>query len=132
VGIIAFVSNMVLNLVITVPWALSDLPAPHAGLAISTSLAAFINAGLLYRGLRREIYRPLPGWGRLWLQALAGNAAMVAVLWWGVPGFESWLAWGLWERAGRLVLWVGAGALAYALTLLLGGVRPRDFGRYNG
>ena len=57
VGIIALVANLVLNLALVVPLA-------HAGLALATSLAAFINAGLLYRGLRLGgHHRPRPGWG---------------------------------------------------------------------
>lgn len=131
IGIIAFVSNMLLNLLITVPWALAGLPAPHAGLAVCTSLAAFINAGLLYRGLRRGVYRPQPGWGRLWLQALAGNAAMAAVLGWGAPPLAEWLSWDLGTRAGQLLLWVAAGAGVYAGVMLVAGVRPRDLARYN-
>ncbi len=39
----------------------------HAGLALSISLAACLNAGLLYWQLRRKrIYLPQPGWARSW------------------------------------------------------------------
>jgi len=63
IGVISVVANIFLNLVITIPWAMSGLAAPHAGLALSTSLAAFVNAWLLYRGLRRsQVYQPAAGW----------------------------------------------------------------------
>ncbi|HET9679175.1 MAG TPA: murein biosynthesis integral membrane protein MurJ [Gammaproteobacteria bacterium] len=128
-GIIAVIANMVLNLCLVVPWVLLDYPAPHAGLAISTSLAAFINAGLLYRGLRRQVYTPSAGWGRLWLQVIAGNLVLAAVLWWRVPALSVWLDWSATERASQLALLIGMGLVAYVLALLLVGVRPHDLHR---
>lgn len=68
IGIIAMAANMVLNLVLVIPlhyyWQIG-----HVGLALATSLAAFINAGLLFRGLRRdEVIRFHAGWGELLLR----------------------------------------------------------------
>ena len=53
IGIIAMVANMIMNLIFVVPLHFY-LGLGHVGLALATSLAAFVNAGLLYRGLRRE------------------------------------------------------------------------------
>ena len=41
IGVVAMFANIILNLILIIPLA-------HAGLALATSLATFINAGLLY------------------------------------------------------------------------------------
>ena len=46
-GLISLGTNLILNL--TLIWFLQ-----HVGLALATSLSAFINAGLLFRGLVRQ------------------------------------------------------------------------------
>ena len=55
IGIRAMLANMGLNVLIVVPWAYSELPGPHAGLTLATALSAYLNAGLLLRGLRRDV-----------------------------------------------------------------------------
>ena len=119
VAVVAMVANMVLNLALVFPLA-------HAGLALATSLAAFLNGGLLYRHLRRDgVYRPGRGWGMLWTRVLVACAAMGAVLWVGVGGAEVWLARDAWQRGLHLGLWVAVGAAVYSLVLVLSGLRPR-------
>lgn len=127
IGIIAMVSNIVLNLAFVVPMVIWDLPGPHAGLALATSVAAFINGGGLMLTLHRQgVFHFEPGWGRFALRLLLANGAMIALLLWGVPGREWWLQSGVWTRIGQLGLWVGLAMAIYALALLLTGVRPRD------
>ncbi|MDZ4261403.1 MAG: murein biosynthesis integral membrane protein MurJ [Pseudomonadota bacterium] len=119
IGIIAMVANLLLNLLLVWPLA-------HAGLALATSLSAFINAALLYRILRREgVYTPEPGWPRLLWQIAVANGVMAALLWWGASDMATWFAWSGAERARQLLLWVGVGGLAYLFTLLLLGVKFR-------
>ncbi|MFC1748690.1 murein biosynthesis integral membrane protein MurJ [Pseudomonadota bacterium] len=119
VGIIAMVANMVLNVVLVFPLA-------HAGLALATSISAFINAGLLYRILRREgVYTPEAGWLKLLLQVMLANVAMGMLLWWGAGDLKTWFAWGGWERAWHLMMWVAAGGAVYFLALFLVGVNFR-------
>ncbi len=98
IGIIAMIANMVLNIAFVVPlhfyWQLG-----HVGLALATSLSAFLNAGLLYRGLRRqEVYTPLPEFMTTVLRLLAAAAAMAAVLVWFLPEHALWLEWLWWQR----------------------------------
>lgn len=118
IGVVAMVSNIVLNL--SLVWSLA-----HAGLALATSLAAFVNAGLLLRGLRRQsVYTPRAGWPLLFARVLFSGTVMTGVLWWGSGSLEQWLAWSALARAEHLALWVVVGAVLYFLTLLLTGVRP--------
>ena len=126
IGIIAMVSNIVLNAAIVLPMVRLGVPGPHAGLALATGLAAAINATLLYRGLRRAgVYRPRPGWGRLGLQLLIANAVLAGVVILLAGDLESWLA-ASWQARGlRLGYCIVAGAGAYALTLAATGLRPR-------
>ncbi len=119
IAVAAMLANMALSLALM--W-----PMGHAGLALATTLAALLNAGLLLRGLRREgVYRPEPGWGRLVAQGLAAGSVLGLFLAIGCPGMDLWLPLGSGERAMRLAAWVGAGALVYGLTLLVLGLRPR-------
>ena len=61
----------------------------HAGLSLSISLGAVINAAWLLLGLlRRKSYRPEPGWGLFLLQVVAGSALLAIYLLWAVNAFE--------------------------------------------
>jgi putative peptidoglycan lipid II flippase len=64
----------------------------HAGLALSIGLAACLNAGMLYRGLRRlDIYHPQPGWTGFVLKLLLALLVMAGVLWFGMGREAGWL-----------------------------------------
>lgn len=126
IGIIAMVANMVMNVIFVFPLA-------HAGLALATSLSAFLNAYLLYRGLRRdEVYKPEAGWLKLSMQVLLANSLMAALLWWGAGDLQQWFAWGGMERVLQLGLWVALGAVVYFASLLLCGVRPKALLKQKG
>ncbi len=120
IGVIAMVCNIVLNL--TLVWSLA-----HAGLALATSLAAFVNGGLLFRGLRRSgIYQPRSGWRPLLLRVGLAAVVMSLVLWYGTGEVQQWLEWGAWQRAANLLLWVVVGAGVYFGVLLVAGLRLRQ------
>jgi len=124
IAVIALVTNMVLNLVFVVPMVHFGVSGPHAGLALATSVAAWVNAGLLYHTLRQKgIYRPEQGWMRLGMQALLAGGVLAAVLLWAVPGIDDWLAWGAGQRILQLLGWVAAGVVAYFVALRLAGLR---------
>lgn len=119
IGIWAMVANMVLNLILI--W-----PLQHAGLALATSISAFMNAGLLFAGLYRlGVYKPQAGWGALGLRLLLANAAMVLILLWLGSAADSWLAWSVWQRAWQLSVLCVAGGTVYLVVLLAAGLRPR-------
>ncbi|MEJ2592230.1 MAG: murein biosynthesis integral membrane protein MurJ [Candidatus Thiodiazotropha sp.] len=121
IGIIAMVSNMVLNIILVFPLA-------HAGLALATTCSSSINAYLLYRGLRRDrVLQPRRGWASLLLRALTAGIVMGAFLAWGVGDLNYWLNIGFWMRIQGLILWIGGAALIYFFSLLAMGVRPYHF-----
>lgn len=125
IGVIAMVSNMAMNIGFVTPMVLLDFHAPHIGLALATSLSAYINALLLYRGLRRQgIFTPDADTRLFLLRIVVACAALAACLLWLQPAAASWGQWSLIERAGHLMALIGAGALAYFATLLLLGLRP--------
>ncbi len=102
----------------------------HAALALSIGLAACLNAGLLYRGLRRHgIYTPQPGWLPFTVKLLIALLAMGGILWWTTGDAADWLRWSLGERLLRLAAIVAIGASVYFAALGLAGFRLRDFKR---
>jgi putative peptidoglycan lipid II flippase len=103
----------------------------HAGLALSISLGALINAAWLLVGLRRRgSYRPTPGWWRFSLQVLAATALMAVFLMWGA-GAVDWV--GLRGASLQRVLWLAlmilGAVLIYFGALWAGGVQLRQLVR---
>lgn len=117
---VAVATNVVLNLA-TFSWF------GHVGLAIATTASAWVNAGLLLRGLLRNGgYRPAPAVGRTALRVVLATAAMVAMLEVLVPANAQWLQMPLALRGLWLGAAVAAGAGLFALAVLGLGERPRS------
>lgn len=127
IGIIAMVSNMVLNLLFVLPlyliWNIG-----HVGLALATSASAFLNMGLLWHGLvKKGVYRSTSPWLKTLGQLGLANLVMAAVLLVLLPVMDGWAEW-LWlERVTALAALCLVGLVTYAVMLLLVGIRPRDF-----
>jgi putative peptidoglycan lipid II flippase len=127
IGLIALGSTITINVLLVVPWALSGGASPHAGLAASTSLGSFINAGLLYRGLRRAgVVEHSSGWSRFLLQVAVASVLMSIVLVLLSPATSAWLAAGLAARYLWLAAAVAGGVVIYGGALLAMGLRPAD------
>jgi putative peptidoglycan lipid II flippase len=127
IGIIAMVANMALNLLFVLPLH-HFLSLGHVGLALATSTSAFLNAGLLWRGLQRDgVYRSSPGFAPAVLRMVAAALAMTAVLLLARGELEAWGAMVWWERALKLGAVCVLGLVAFAGTLLVCGGRPRHF-----
>jgi putative peptidoglycan lipid II flippase len=102
----------------------SGFNGPHVALAAATSVAAILNALLLYLGLRKaNVIRHGPGWGMLLLRIVIANAAMIATLMQLQKAAAWWLAAGLSQRVTWLALSVIAGAGVYFAALLALGLR---------
>jgi len=124
IAVISLVTNLVFNLVIVIPMVRLGVPGPHAGLALATSIAAYVNAGLLFRVLyRRGIYRPRAGWRKYLLQIGMAAFLMGGALWWGAPALTEWAAWHAARRVLVLLACVCAGSAVYFLALRAGGLR---------
>lgn len=124
IGIKAMVANMVLNVALVLPleyfWHIG-----HVGLALATSLAACINAALLYRGLRRtNIYSARPGMVLLITRIVLASIAMALLLYFITPSITQWTEWNWWHRSTNLGFYCLIGVFTYVVTLLLQGVRP--------
>ena len=125
IGIIAMVSNMLMNIAFVVPMVMLNYEAPHVGLALATSFSAYINAMLLYNGLRnRGIYHPLPGWMAWLLRIIIASTGLAAVAIWLTPDAIQWSQWQLGERLSQLTIIIISAVVTYFALLWLQGLRP--------
>jgi putative peptidoglycan lipid II flippase len=117
IGIVAMFSNIIMNLIFIGPLA-------HAGLALATSLAALINAGLLFYFLRKgQFYIPESGWLVFILRIVFASSIMSALLLLMSPAISLWTEWDLFTRVMQLGLWISAGGISYFAALWLTGLR---------
>lgn len=117
VGALAMLINSLLCAVLIWPMA-------HAGLALASALAGYVNCGLLFYLLRREgIYQAQPGWGRFLLQL--GLASSLMSLYLGFMRHDAawWMSMSTGLRLGLLLAHVLAAVVIYILVLLLTGLR---------
>ena len=126
IAVVAMVANVVLNILLVGPLA-------HAGLALASSLAAWLNAALLLRSLRSGgVWRPAPGWTRLLVQVGFAAVVLTLVLTWLHGPDADWTGGGGVERVAMLAGLVAAGAITWFGALAVSGVRPRDLLRPAG
>ncbi|RLV61434.1 murein biosynthesis integral membrane protein MurJ [Parashewanella curva] len=117
-GIIAMVSNMVLNVIFAVPFG-------YVGLAVATSFSALLNASLLYYGLHKaEVYQFSRSTLIYFVKVVVATAVMGTVLYHFDLVTEAWLNQTFSERSGYLALLIGIGAISYLISLLCLGVKP--------
>ncbi len=121
IALIAIAVNLVGNL--TLIW-----PLQHVGIALATSISAWVNVGILYATLqRRGRFLIDAGLARAAPRMLAAAGAMGATLWLLNGLVLPHVAGGLAPRVLALGALVGTGALVYfAVGLLLGAYSPRQ------
>ena len=123
IGLVAMISNVILNLLLIAEFK-------HVGLAMATSLSAFINAALLFTGLRRDgVFHFAEGWLRFLAQVGGASLLMAAFLYYAVPPMAWWLEAGFIIRLGTMLLICAAGAVIYGAALFGTGLRPRQLVR---
>lgn len=119
IAVQAMLANMLFNLALI--W-----PLQHVGLALATSLSAFLNAGLLLHGLLVSgVFRWQPGWG-----VFIGRVGIALLVLWALvvyfnPPVMHWLGADMWQRVGWMARLVGVGVAGYVVSLLLFGLRLR-------
>lgn len=128
IALVALAVNLVLNLSFVLVFKWAGWSGSHAGLALATSIAALVNAALLFAGLTRAgVLHLSSAWVWLLLRLAIACVLMAAMLWFASPSLEAWTAFGNWERVLRLGGLVVAGGALYSLLLLLMGLRPSMF-----
>jgi putative peptidoglycan lipid II flippase len=88
------------------------------GIAVATTLAGWVNVGMLVAGLRGSLGLGPQRRAQLIRTALAA-AVMGAVVWLASVAMESWFHGDQWQRIVALLLLVGVGFSAYALLALV-------------
>lgn len=127
IAMVAMVANLVLNLILI--WDLA-----YVGLALSTSAAAWLNAGLLYVTLkRRDHFRIDPRLARMTVKILAAAGVSCAVVLLLNPFALDLMGGGLVGRAEGLSLLVVSGGLSYfAAAWLMGAVSLQELRKQLG
>ena len=106
--------------------ALLIAPLAHAGPALATALAAYLQAGLLIAALwRRGLWRPSWGLAVLLLRVLLASASMTLFLQVTVDSAQ-WQGWSTGQRLSQLLLTVVEAILVLGVSLWIVGVRPRQ------
>lgn len=120
IAVTSVIANLIMSLILVQFLA-------HAGLALSISLAAWLNAGLLYWQLRRlGVYQPQQGWLLFLIRLMVAITVMALVLNFLTAEAADWYAWSLFERMWNLSIVVTAGAGSYFICLFVTGMRPQQ------
>ncbi len=121
IGVIAMISNMVLNAILIWPLA-------HAGLALSTSLSSMLNAGLLFFTLRkRGLFLPQSGWLGYLLKLLCANLVMGATIFYLAGPLSQWFVWNGSQRLLHLFPLIMLALVLYFGLLRVMGLKLRHF-----
>lgn len=116
-GVIAMICNVLLNLILIKPLA-------HAGLALATTLAAYINLLYLMAGLlRHEIWHIVSAWRGFVLKACIASLMMGTFVWLVSPQLMTWLHWSATLRFWHLSLVIFPAMFIYVSSMWLLGIR---------
>jgi len=128
IGLIALAVNFVLSVGLAVWLTRIEYAATHAGLALAISIAALVNAFLLYRGLRRDgVITKASGWLSVLPKIVIACAVMAVCIRQIQQPLDWWINSSVLVRSGWLALCIGVGMASYFAVLLLFGVRPSHF-----
>jgi putative peptidoglycan lipid II flippase len=90
-------------------------------------MAAYLNASLLYRGLRkREVYLPERGWLRLGAAVFIACVTMGSLLLFMTHDIETWLQADAIVRIKNLSLTITFGVIAYVFVSMVTGLKRHD------
>ena len=120
-GMIAMVSNMVLNVIFAIPYG-------YVGLAIATALSATLNAGLLWFGLYKNgVYQFQPQSLSVLIRIIGAGLVMAGGLVYMTPDLSLWAGFGLLEAAIYLFSLIAGGVFVYLLSNFVFGLRLHHF-----
>ena len=124
IGIVAMAANMIMNIL----FYLNGFA--HVGLALATSIAAFLNAGLLMIGLYREkVFYFQIGWFWFLIQLLLANLLLAYFLIVVSGDWQAWQEWPSSVQVFRLGVLVVGGIFVYFGVLFCCGLRWRQIYR---
>lgn len=127
IAIAAMVTNMLLNLLFVGALLAYGFAGPHAGLALASAVAAYLNAGLLYRGLRKQqVYTPERGWLRIWLAVILACTVMGGLLVFMTQDIESWVQASAMLRVKKLGLAILFGVIVFVFVGMVTGLKKHD------
>ena len=125
IGLIAVVANIVLNILLV--WLFNYINLAHVGLALATSLSAYLQAFLLFRKLKKiKVYRSRNKWLGFIAKIILALAVMVGIIVFGVDHSFVWVSWDVFDRILNLMLWILVSMLSYFSVLWLTGLRLRN------
>jgi putative peptidoglycan lipid II flippase len=124
VGLMAVAANAIFNVIFIGIFKWVGWHADHMALAIASSGSALVNAGMLYFYLhKRNIFRFAGHWKKLLVQFAIANAAMIFALWFALGHYDGQAS--QWIRVVEVIGLCVVGVVAYGVTLLITGFRPR-------
>jgi putative peptidoglycan lipid II flippase len=92
-------------------------PLGHVGIAIATTVAAWVNVVLLARGLKGMVHPSKKFWSRS-LRTVAASVAMGVIVWLGLQVLAGWFDEAFWKQCVALGILIGLGISAYAVLVL--------------
>ena len=92
-------------------------PLGHVGIAIATTIAAWVNVLLLARGLKGLVHVDKAFWTKA-LRICMASVAMGALVWGGYQLLGSWFEGAFWKQCTALTLLIGLGMSVYAVLVL--------------
>ncbi len=120
-GMIAMLSNMLLNIIFAIPYG-------YVGLAIATSISATLNAFLLWFGLYRSgVYKIQKESISVYLRIIFSGILMAVALALFTPTLQEWAQFSLFKSALTLLLLIAGAVITYFIMLLLSGIRVHHF-----
>ena len=120
-SVVAIAANICFNLILV--W-----PLDYIGLALSTALAAFVNAGqLLYLLHKRNIYKISATTIFFILRIAISSLVMAGAVRYFSPDFTAWINMTTLMSIIYLTALIIGGALIFAVCCLILGIRPRQF-----
>jgi len=128
IGIQAMCLNMVLNIVFVVSMLETDFIAPHVGLALASTLAAYYNVIMLALMLKRDaILENLGVFRRILVKILLASGVMTIAMVLLLPDSNAWANWHWLNRVIELGWLIIPAILCYIFMLWIMGIRRQHF-----
>lgn len=123
-AIASMITNVTLNFIFVGGLLWASFSGPHMGLALATSIGAYVNAILLFYWLRSDgVYCPQEHWLKFMMTIVLASIVMGSALWFFVGDTQLWYERQFIERVSWLLFWVVSGALLFGIVVWSLGLR---------